>query len=615
MRTVAVAFLSLIACAPFTDHAAAEVVRWELTSRQDIPDTGCERIQGIAHFEIDPTDPRNAAIADLEHAPRNAASRVEFSADICIMRHKDAAASNGTAFVEVPNRGGRPLVGNFGLGAAGTGESSEGHRFLLDLGFDLVWIGWQFDIARGPDRLGISLPSAQHVSAIVRADMVPSERTPKATFGDLAGYEPADPTAAECTLNVRDSQYDAPRPIDRASWRLAGNEVTFTDTTAAPTGTSFEPGRIYTLSYRARALPIAGIGLAAVRDATSWIKHAPDAPLHAQRTLAFGSSQSGRFLRTFLRDGFNQDERARPVFDGVWAHIAGAAYLSINERGATPTSLSTYVATHAPFDIDAMLAGDRARNFRPKMCVTNTACEYWFGGRSAALVHVAPDGSADLDTPADARIYFLSGAQHGAASFPSTVGSGAQPDNPLETRWSMRAIAVAMRDWITRDVPPPASRIPRLDDGTLVPLRSLQFPAIPGVQSPTPATPVRLADRTLPFLVPQVDADGNERAGPRTPESSVPLATYTGWNFRNPRTGAPDSFATLLGSRIPFPRDAAAREQSHDPRTSAAERSPDEAAYMARAQQAAAALVADRLLLERDVPHVLSRMQAQWRAR
>jgi hypothetical protein len=614
MRMNVLACLSLIACAPLAGHAAAEVVRWELTSRQAIAGTGCERIDGIAHFEIDPADPRNAAIADIEHAPRKASARVEFSADISIMRHTDAAASNGIAFVEVPNRGGRPLVGNFGLGAAGTGASSEGDRFLLDLGFDLVWVGWQFDVARGPDRLGISLPSAQDVSALVRADMVPSERTPKATFGDLAGYEPADPGAADCTLTVRDGQYGEPRTIDRARWRLAGNEVTFTDP-AASGDTGFEPGRIYTLAYRARALPIAGIGLAAVRDAASWIKHAPDAPFRAKRTLAFGSSQSGRFLRTFLRDGFNQDERARPVFDGVWAHIAGAAYLSINERGATPTSLSTYVATQAPFGIDAMLAGERARTVRPKMCFTNTACEYWFGGRSAALVHVAADGSADLAMPPDARIYFLSGAQHGAASFPSKRGSGAQPDNPLETRWSMRAIAVAMRDWIAKDVAPPASRIPRLDDGTLVPLQSLHFPAIPGVQSPTGAQPVRLADRALPFLVPQVDADGNERAGLRTPESTVPLATYTGWNFRTPATGAPESFATLLGARIPFPHDAAAREQSHDPRTPTTERYPDEAAYMARAQPAAAALVAERLLLERDVPHVLARMRAQWMAR
>lgn len=601
-------------------HASAEVVRWEQISREDIADTGLERIVGIAHGEIDPADARNRLIADIEHAPRNKSARVEFASDVCIVRHKDAAKSNGTAFIEVPNRGGRPLIGNFSLGAAAKSDADQGDRFLLAIGkdgqgFDLAWIGWEFDVARGPDKLGISLPSAQGVTAIVRADMIPSERTAKATFGDLAGYEPSvdAAAAADCTLAVRDGQYGEPQAIDRARWHLAGNEVVFNDASDS----QFEPGRIYTLAYRAKSLPIAGIGLAAVRDVASWLKNAPDAPLHAQRTLAFGSSQSGRFLRTFLRDGFNQDEHARKVFDGVWAHIAGAAYLSINERGATPTSLSSFIATRPPFAIDAMLAGDRA--FRPKMCFTNTACEYWCGGRSAALVHVAADGSADLATPPDARIYFLAGAQHGAGAFPAKRSSGAQPDNPLETRWSMRALAVAMDAWITNDIAPPASRVPRLDDGTLVPLESLAFPAIPGVRSPVIAQAVMLGapsgERALPFLVPAVDADGNERAGVRTPESSVPLATYTGWNFRNPATGAERAFAPLLGSRIPLPPDAGARERRRDPRRSIEERYTNETAYLIRARDAASALIADGLLLERDLPHVLARMKAQWTAR
>ena len=60
----------------------------------------------------------------------------------------------------------------------------------------------------------------------------------------------------------------------------------------------------------------------------------------------------------------------------------------------------------------------------------------------------------------------------------------------------------------------------------------------------------------VPFLVTQVDGDGNERAGVRLPELAVPLATYTGWNFRSPAIGGADQLVNLLGSAIPFARDA-----------------------------------------------------------
>jgi hypothetical protein len=148
-----------------------------------------------------------------------------------------------------------------------------------------------------------------------------------------------------------------------------------------------------------------------------------------------------------------------------------------------------------------------------------------------------------------------------------------------------------------------------------VPLGSLAFPAIPGVRSPAIAQGVMFDAHALPFLVPAVDADGNERAGIRTPESSVALATYTGWNFRNPATGADTAFAPLLGSRIPLPPDAGARERRRDPRRSIGERYASESAYLVRARDAASALIADGFLLERDLPHVLARMKAQWNAR
>ncbi len=115
----------------------------------------------------------------------------------------------------------------------------------------------------------------------------------------------------------------------------------------------------------------------------------------------------------------------------------------------------------------------------------------------------------------------------------------------------------------------------------------------------------------IPFLVPQVDADGNERAGVRTAELQVPLATYTGWNFRNVSTGGPKVLVSLLGSRIPFARTAAERTNG-DPRAPVAERYASREAYLARARQVTDSLVAKGYLLAGDVPQVMKRMEEQW---
>ena len=120
------------------------------------------------------------------------------------------------------------------------------------------------------------------------------------------------------------------------------------------------------------------------------------------------------------------------------------------------------------------------------------------------------------------------------------------------------------------------------------------------------------AGTPLPLLVPQVDPDGNERAGIRMPEVAEPLATYTGWNFRRPAIGAPDRIVPLLGSYVPLPRSAAEREAQHDPRRSIAERYPSRDAYLSRIAQTAAQLVKDGVLLEEDTIPVTRRAAEHW---
>jgi hypothetical protein len=112
--------------------------------------------------------------------------------------------------------------------------------------------------------------------------------------------------------------------------------------------------------------------------------------------------------------------------------------------------------------------------------------------------------------------------------------------------------------------------------------------------------------------VPAVDEDGNERAGIRLPEVAVPLATYTGWNFRKPAIGASDELVSLLGSQIVFPTTRAARDAGKDPRRSIEERYRSQEDYLAKVEQAADALVKAGYLLVDDEPRILQRAGDQW---
>ena len=588
-KGLAAAVMAAILIVGSASRVDAEVTRVDVKTRADIGGSGYEKIVGTAHFEVDPKDARNQVVADIGKAPVNAAGRVEFSADLYIIRSKNASASNDIALVDVLNRGNKPVMRGFIRGGSNDpgSDADLGDRFLLDRGFTLVWVGWEFDVRRQNGLLGITVPSAQGVTGTVSGDFVPANANQRQTVGDLVGYTAADPASSGNTLTVRDSQFSTPQTIERSRWTMDGNVVTLAD--------GFQPGRIYRLSFVAKDLPISGLGLAAFRDIGSWVKHAPDALVHTKQALAFGSSQSGRFLRTFLYYGLNGDEKGRQVYDAVWMHIAGAAALDVNARASTPTSLTMYEITRFPYANQAtrdpisgrtegLLENVRARAFQPKTFFTNTSVEYWGGGRNAALVHVAPDGKSDLTLTDDTRVYYLTGAQHGPARFPTTVGAGQQPDNPLEYWWTMRALMSAMEKWLRDGTAPPPSRYPRLSDGTLVAAKAVAFPAIPGVQSPTLVEQHRRDGKLIPFLVPQVDADGNERAGVRTPESLVPLATYTGWNFRNAKTGGTSLLVSLLGSRIPFPKTANDAAASHDPRTSIAERYPSRESYLTQCQ-------------------------------
>lgn len=626
-----------ILCTAFVFFAAATAARAELTrvevkTRADLGQSGYEKIVGTAYFAVDPTDARNRIVVDLDKAPRNADGKVEFSADMYILRPKDPARANGAVLIDVLNRGGKPALTGFNRASGNNDPASDadlGDLFLMRHGFAVAWIGWEFDVTR-PDGMKIHVPVATEngrpITGVVRGAATASARTTELAVGDLAVYTPIDPTAADSELTDRATLLATPVAVPPAKWHLNGRRVVMES--------GFEPGHTYELSFRAANPPIAGLGFAAFRDFGTWLRHDPAALAPSKYAYAFGSSQSGRFLRDFLYQGFNTDEKDRQVFDGVIAHIAGAARIVLNTRWATPTTLGVYEATSFPFADaaqkdpvsgveDGLLANARSRAHQPKVFYTNTPVEYWGTGRVAALIHTTPDGARDVTPPDNVRVYFLAGAQHAPSRFPPAIEAGQEPANPLNYWWSMRALLLAMHRWVSAGAPPPPSAYPTLADGTLVKAAALAWPAIPGISSPkavgagariaNPFIPGgAAAGAPLPLLVPQVDRDGNELAGIRLPDLTVPLATYTGWNFRNVKTGATNDLVSLLGSQIPFAPTRAARDAARDPRRSIQERYPSRDEYLSKVRDAADALVAKGYLLIDDEGPVVQRAADQW---
>jgi hypothetical protein len=610
----------------------AEVSRVEVLSRRDVAagrsfgSTGpYEQITSQLHFLIDPANKRNQVITDLDKATRNAAGKIELTTDLVILRPRDASRGNGIALFDIVNRGRGVAFPKFDAPTppGGTPQDEFGDGFLLNRGYTIVQVGWEFD-ARREGAIRFDPPRANGVIGFARATFIPTSKGVDATVGDLAGYMPSNPAAAENTLTVQDAPQAPATTIPRAKWRLAGNVVTLEG--------GFEPGRIYELAYTAEAPPIAGLGFAVVRDAASWVKFAPDAIVSAKYTLAFGSSQTGRYLREFLYDGFSTDERNRQAFDAVWPHLTGASGVNLNRRWSTPTSLSSDVATFFPFSDmkqrdpvtgveEGLLENARAGEHQPKVFWTNTPTEYW--EKASALLTTTPDGSKDLSLPPNVRVYSLAGTQHDPGRFPPASSNGQLADNPTDYMWAMRALLVGMERWLRDGVAPPASRYPRRQDGTLVPVANVAFPDLPGVTSPLKVLPGARgvnslvsknggAGTPLPLLVSQVDKDGNELGGLRLPEVVVPLATTAGWNFRKAEIGGTHLLFPLLGSYIPFASTRSERERTHDPRPSIEERYTSREAFLKRIQDAAAPLVKDGYLLADDVPALVKRAGDHW---
>ena len=604
--------------------ATAEVLRVELVERSDYaggqsfgPAGPYEIVKAKAFFEADPSLAANKLVVDLHLAPRNERGKVEWSTDVYVLKPRDTSKGNGTLLYEVSNRGGRGLLNQF----------QRGDEFLLQQGFTLLWCGWQWDIPVSMKEglrmySPIATDNGKPIRGPVRAEYVPTKRTTEMWLGDR-NHVPY-PIVADAKLTVRSTGDGERQAIPASAFKVTQNGQ------AIEMAAGFEPGRIYELVYTAENPRIAGLGSAGIRDLVSFFRYPGGKGLllnaesrFLKRAIAIGTSQSGRFLRKYLYDGFNADEKGRIVFDAIWAHVAGAGRGSFNHRFAQasrdghPMMNFLYPSDLPPFTDEAIRAKAKAAGVEPKIFYTDGSYEYW--GRGAALTHLREDGSADAPLTANSRRYYLTGTQHGAGQFPPPHNATTEyPANANDYRFAMRALLVGLNRWISTGNEPPASAYPLLSKGELVAYDKIKLP-LNGVKTPARPHKVYKLDfgpefeasgivtkeppaitGAFPVMVPQVDSNGNEIAGIRLPQISVPLATYTGWNYRTKQIGAAGEFFDMVGSTFPFPVAKVAQLYK------------DKDEYLAKTLAAGRELVRQRYLLEQDLLEILERAAKQW---
>jgi hypothetical protein len=617
-----------------------------------------QKLRGKAHGEVDPADPQNAVITDVELAPR-VGGKVQYSMDIYILKPVDLSKGNRKVFMEVNNRGGK-LFGAFNGSGGGnnpTTAADAGDAFLMKQGYSLAWNGWDISAAPGGDRLTLTVPVAKNAdgSTITGPSYEYIVFDNATTASSALAYPAATLNKAEARLTVKQHLRDAPVEIPASGWDYTSPSGTAIRLTSG----NFQQSAVYEFTYVAKDPLVAGLGLAATRDFVSFLKSDhPANPLrgHVDFVHAFTVSQPARYLNDFFNLGFNEDEEGRRVFDGVLNWIGGGNGVGINYRFAqtarTERNRQNHRYPEAPFpfawpeltDPYTGKTGGRGVSCSstgtcPKVMETNSANEYWV--KTGSLLHSDPSGKDLPRDPENVRFYLLSGLEHTVAGSPArSAGTCAQFRNSTNPNPVLRALFVALDHWVTQGVKPPKSEVPgpghraysiALDNGIgYVPQAALGWPNIPGVtysglitvrhlfdfgprfdQGIMDTNPPDFSGPVYPSYVSKVDHDGNEVAGIRLPDVAAPIATTTGWGLRAAAFGGgPWDGCESAGQWLPFANTKAERLAAGDPRKSLQERYKDHAGYVKEVAKEARKLHERRLLLPEDVQRYIDAAQA-----
>ena len=660
--------LALLVCFP----ASAGVSQIQVTSRTSFANGATfgsvgayEVLQGTVYFTVNPSDPHNSVIFDITHAPLDSKGLVEFSANFFILKPVNMAKSNGEILYDVNNRGGKivlQLMDDVPNSANINNPSTltdVGNQFLLLQGYTIVWVGWEGDLVPGPDLLIAQLPVAmqngQPITGSVITEFFDTTATtmPLSSSSIIQSY-PAistNQTTAGAQLVVRPS--DSPRPsgpgipagtvIPNSQWSFSNCSTPSTTDICYPAG--FQTDMVYQLIYTAQNSIIMGLGYATTRDFVSFLRYSTQDTLGNPNPLAgdisfalgFGASQSGRYMRDYLYQGFNQDEQNRRVFDGVFVHVAGANKLPLNFRFADANPYSVqHRQRFVPSDnfpraygvltdpvtgtTDGILKRPASD---PKVIHTITSTEYWEYRNS--LVDTNDSGTTDIANPSNVAEYLLAGTAHLHSIDDIAVDGPCQQLINVNTNGGLlRALLVNLDQWVRNGSAPPPSAVPSIAGGTLVTSDqgSTGFPNIPGVtyngllngsgeQNFGPDVtgnsgvidsgfldPIPLS--TQQVLVPKVNSIGIDLGGVQEPTVAAPIATLTGWNLRAPASTDGD-LCDLEGMTIALQTTLADRLAAGDSRPSLQELYGDHTGYVNAITASAQSLQSQRLLLSQDV--------------
>src|SRR5205809_1355493 len=619
-----------------------------------------EKLVGKAFGEVDPTDSKNAVIVDIELA-RDPDGKVRYSFDFYILKPIDLSKGAHKVMYEPPNRGGKTWA-SLGRVPGGNDPGSItdptvlANAFLMPRGYTMVWSGW--DKSAGTStanfNLTVTLPIVKNPGGSTITGPAYEYIVMSGTAAFPLNYPAATLDKSKATLTDRVHLNDVPAVIPATGWTYNASGTTIN---LVPAG--WVANDIYEFSYTANDPSVNGLGFAAIRDWNAWLRYeaaddfgTPN-PLKGdiQRIYTEVVSQPGRLLNDFRHLGFNQAENGKKVFDGLMQWIAAGDGINMNYRFSQPGRTErnrqdhlyaegvfpfANVTTHDPITgkTDSRYARCAATGTCPLGVEIYSANEYWV--KAASLLHTTPDGTVDLPDSPFTRNYLISSHQHGTGNGASK-GNCQQFLNPLNSAPVQRALFIALDEWSNGTLPPP-SRVPRLADGTLVaplPQSGMGFPNIPGVTYTGLKTTRYLLDYgphfyetgiaavnppvimppyqdnpasgpIYPSFVPKTDSDGNDIAGVRLPDVTVPLATYTGWALR----AGPQANDGCEGSgqMIPFARTKAERMASGDPRPSVEERYPSFGQYSSAVIRAIDGLVRARLMLCEDADDAQARL-------
>ena len=622
-----------------------------------------EEIRGSATGELNPLDPRNAVITDIQQAPRNANGNVEYTATFTMLKPVDMSKASGVLIYGISNRGGRALgFGNVGVTAAnpaGDGfDQKPGHVYLAS--------GWQADLVFNPALPAetIDVPVVQGVTGptFARFVTVAGNVNTRPLPGRGRTPDSLDTTQAKLISIAREDNVGVRTgvvEIPSSDWAFA--DCATTPFPGTPNETmiclknGFDPNLIYELVYTAKDPLVLGVGMAAMRDVNSFFRRASAAdgnPIAGRINWAigYGISQSGRFQKNFLLLGFNEDEDGRIVWDGAHPIIAGQMG-QFNIRFAQPGNIANifepgaegpiwwgeYNDTARGRGVTGILERCQASHTCPKIFDDFGGPEIWYSRGSVGIA--GTKGTEDLRLPRNVRRYYHASTTHGgggggfAVAQPAIAGQmlARNPNPQTEIR---RALFTALTDWVTKGKRPPRSEYPRVSDGTLVPAtaKAMHWPKIPGAPTPDNVMNVlmdydygpdfRYNDQSgvmtnvvppikqiIPTLAGKVDEDGNEVAGVKSVLLQAPLGTYTSWN---PVASGPlmGNEASLAAGYIPFAMTKAQRMASGDPRRSVEERYGSQEGYDCVVRHAAKQEVRKRLLLQEDADRLIAQAAA-----